>query len=750
MGKQKLRAVEHYFGWLHSLASFGLIVKPLFFQVKLAPMRNADAMRAFSAARRAAQLAEPESLHSDAGQTKCDASLASVHCRPAFAVVKPLDCINARADARIAVRPGGESQRDQPTLQDAFRREVEGGKPVAEVNLAAAVLPMSHKLRTAATAIESLGFAVASLQCDCERQAEQPFFLSMTDTLSWQRQTIQVLNDLESKAIDAIRAVDQSSAPSARREAMDQRRKQVAPNAWRLVACKDSTPDMLNADSVEALVDTVKKVHAWCARQMSPALAQQVLILKKLRAVADQGEMAERSGMPSKVLKKAIKNQLDAVERGGTFLFNSLIPAGEIAAQRAGLLSHLAVERPKFELRLRGNAFRKAMRDALLAQYDSLLADFKAEEKAKQNAAGPTAAAPRDQRATEDERTAVGQIDDTATSITIARGGATPAARLPAPSQDRPARKKPIAQPPAASVRQPRYETLKTRQLQQLRRQEAERILDGIAEENVQTRIAVLEFYNAYSALRSDDTAGWKKHLTLLSDQRYQHPALRQMHAQLENDVLRHLADADRDPETEHMFSPTNPADDEQLHCSALLFLTEFRACKVSEANAAYFNYAAASLGDIVNQTVRRPLTDALKKRLLTGREIVALEGGAHAIAPAPTARHGDAMQPEIRLAEDGLQIEIIDTSHTGSKLYFPANGFKTSVARAAELLAAAAIGATRSPAMPGRSVSRPSTPTSAAWLASLACLAPRLIRQAVPIAPFAEGALLATIKPPG
>lgn len=238
------------------------------------------------------------------------------------------------------------------------------------------------------------------------------------------------------------------------------------------------------------------------------------------------------------------------------------------------------------------------------------------------------------------------------------------------------------------------------------------------------------------------------QHVMLLSDERFQCPELAPMRAQLESDVLKHLADADRDPETDRLFLPAGAADDARAYANASLFLMDFRACKSSDLNAAYFNHAAAQLVDVVNRAVALSTNDDQKKCLLTGRDIIALDC---AVDPSDNAAHRDGInpfQPEIRLADDGRHVEIIDTTRSGSSLYLPANGFKTSVAQAADLLADAAIGTTRTPALGGKAGGRPSTPISAAWIASLAHLAPRLLEQRVRIAPFAEGALVATLVP--
>jgi len=668
-----------------------------------------------------------------------------------------------------------ENTRDPQRLQTAFCAEVSPPSPSKVTRAQPEEVPKSERIRNLLVEIERFYGVLADFKIEFKEQAVQPVLHSFEKSRERRRRTMHDMQILQCQVLAALELFDSKVVSAVQINAMNERRNEIATSAWALAECEHSSPEILHVSSMSILFEKLAKINSWCEEYLDSALTSYEDVRKQLLTAAKKMDQAEKSGLSPNVQRKELNKNSKAVARASTFLFKSLVPASEVAIQRILLSSALAQMRPEIEERIKAQnaekkvvshltltyVYEKLMNDARLHELDENFLDAPFEElpsasdetvsESDKQSESPVSNVDHNidndvENVVESLQT-LGKEESAQTNTKALAQQAQPVAQSNLSSKKRGRRAPRQRSESATSLHHPKYQTMQSLRASQQRKQAVKEVLGKLADTELDKKISVLNFYNAYSALRVDDAAGWKAHLHLLDDARFQLPELAEMRTQLENDMLKFLDNADRDPDADRIFSPPHESENTEMHEKAMLFLTESRAYMTSEANAAYFAYAAKQLGALANQSSK--LTAREREVLMLGREIIPLLIDADASNNSPDVPRSATLQPEIFLSKDKCYVEVVDTMRSGSSLYFKKHGFRTSVVRAAELLANAAIGSTRAPGTALTRGGHPSTPLSAAWMQSLAHLAPQLLETVSVVDPFSDTAMQAGVSAP-
>ncbi|MES2831444.1 MAG: hypothetical protein V4695_05560 [Pseudomonadota bacterium] len=659
-----------------------------------------------------------------------------------------------------------QAARDLQRLRDIFGNRVSASSSPHATDEQPEAVPKSERIRQLLVEIEQFQNVLVDLKREFEEQAIRPVLHSFERSRDRRRQIMHDMNIFQFQVQTALELFDPNAVSTAQIDALNKRRNEIATAKWPLAECEHAGPDIQHVSSMSELFQQLAKINLWCANNLGAALAKYADVRQQLLAARKEMLQAEQPGLSPNIVRKARNKNFQAVSRASTYFFKFLIPASEVAIQRICIASVLADMRPEIEERIKEKdaekkfashlmlryIYEKLMNDARLDDLDENLLDTLLEDSRSDSQETLSTIDLRPGSPGADIVDAMQQPQTCEPEEVLQDNIKAPFPQTQLDMQANPLLKKrgrraPRQRPePATSVRHPKYDRMQSLRASQQRKQAVKKVLDNLTDEAIAKKISALGFYNAYSALRTDHDAGWKAHLRLLDDVQFNLPQLAEMRAQLEEDVLKLLDNADRDPDAGRIFSLPYEGENPDMHEKALLFLTEFRACMPSNANTAYFGYAATRLGTIAN----RASTLAAGKRdiLLLGRAILPRAAGAGTPVESSDVPRTAMQQPEIFLSEDQCYVEVIDTAHEGSKLYFE-NGFRTSVVRAAELLASAAIGSTRTANTPGKTRGRPSTPRSAAWMQSLAHVVPRLLESESAVEHFSETAIQARIVVP-
>lgn len=607
----------------------------------------------------------------------------------------------------------------------------------------------------AASKLHALCNAIDGAKLECAELSVLPHVDSVEVCTDNTVALAERIGALELSTIDAFRTAHAPSTTTNLIENLGRRRSRMA--VWYLPDCPESRPEMMQIASHGQFLTQLQAVHSWCARTIGDALSPRRDIIRKLVEANVRSARAQRKGESAREIKTAREDQISAINLASKFLFEKVLPASEVAVEHGNFLRQVAQDRP-FANQITPDLYSFAQE--LTDELRSSLRISGADEKLL--AGVEVIADPEEIRKRMRESAQASPIFDADRSSSSENEAEAPRPISPGSqsnanvvvSRSRRERRETRATAKATKpTHQLKFDRLRANRTEDNRKQA---LLAAIAETDLKDerkRGATLEFYRRYSDMRLDAGSGWKAHVKLLSDPDYQFPELAQMRKVVEGDIREIFARSNHDVEVRCL-----PAASDGLNGELIAFLKNFRSNRTPEINTKYFQYATEQLCRIAEEVRTSPLSKPQKKRILLRPDIESTTRRQSVQNPAHPQIDDDddffvildkpidcPMQPEIRLADDKRSVELSDTivydERLGEKTY------QMSFARAADMLSSSAIGSTRVERLNGRGSAQRTTPESAAWLHSVAVLAPNLDAQNTRLLPYDGKAYVASTE---